>query len=512
MKKDSLILMVALLFASFSQAQSIGETLQYSQQEILGTARYRALSGAFGALGGDLTALSENPAGSAVFNNSFGSVTLSSKARTNDVSYFGNTLSNKENNLNFNQLGAVFVFSNGNSGPSLNKVTLGLTYNQTADFRDEFVAQGLGTTSIASYFIEDAAEFAPDQLEILAGESFRDAYINIGDELRFSAQQAFLGLEANIITPDPDNSTPERNAYQTTLDTNGPFDQEYTYISTGFNGKFTANLGLQVAKDYYFGLNLNSHSATSTKTTIFSELDNDPDSEIDEVVFRNTLTSISSGFSLNLGAIAKISDQFRAGLSYESPTWYTIAEEFSQRLINIQDTGIDFIANPNTITILPDYQLRTPGKLTASAALIFGKQGLISIDYSYKDYSNTKFSDEFGEDFNRQNTAIKERFQATSTYRIGGEYRYENWSYRAGFRYEESPYKENLNNQAYVGDTQGFSIGAGYNFGKIKLDLAYDRIQQDRSQALYPTSEGFTNTTQVNNTTNSITATLGLNF
>ena len=508
MKKDSLILMVALLFASFSQAQSIGKTLQYSQQETLGTARYRSLSGAFGALGGDLTALSENPAGSAVFNNSFGSVTLSSTTRTNDASYFGNTLSNKETNLNFNQLGAVFVFSNNDSGPGINKVTLGLTYNQTADFRDDFVAQGLSNTSLDSYFLADAGNFVLEDLQRLNGESLTDAYLGIGDEFGFAAQQAFLALEADIIRPVTDDA--QNSEYITTLG-DGPFDQEYTYATTGFNGKFTANLGLQVGKDYYFGLNLNSHSATSTRTSVFSELDNDLDSEIDEVVFRNTLTSISNGFSLNLGAIAKVSDQLRAGISYESPTWYTIAEEFSQRLINISNTEGDIVVNPNVITILPDYQLRTPGKLTASAALIFGKQGLISIDYSYKDYSNTQYSDEFGGNFDDLNAAIENTFQATSTYRIGGEYRHENWSYRAGFRYEESPYKENLNNQAYVGDTQGFSIGAGYNFGKIKLDLAYDRAQQDRSQAFFPGS-GFTNTTQVNNTRNSITATLGLNF
>ncbi len=530
MKKENLLLIVGVFFAALCQAQNIGETLQYSQQETLGTARYRSLSGAFGALGGDLTALSENPAGSAVFKNSFGSVTLSGNTRTNDVSYFKNTLLSQETNLNFNQLGAVFVFANNASDSGINKLTLALTYNQTADFRDLFVASGLSNTSVDSYFLTDAGNFALNNLLRRPGESLTDAYLDIGDDrnLGFAAQQAFLALEANIIVPVSED--PENTEYRTTLG-NAPFDQQYTYTSSGFAGKFTANLGLQVAENYYFGLNLNSHSATSTKITEFSELDNDPDSPIDEVIFRNNLTSISSGFSLNLGVIAKVTDQFRAGLSYESPTWNTITEEISQRLTNILDTDdineipteinqdvisrssnntLRLNANPNVVTILPDYQLRTPGKLTASAAILFGKQGLISFGYSYKDYSNTRYSDEFGSGFNDLNIAIKETFKATSAFRVGGEYRQENWSYRAGFRYEESPYKTTTRNP-YTGSTKGYAIGLGYNFGKIKVDLAYDRSEQNRNQEFYPNS-GFTNTTQINSRNNSITATLSLNL
>lgn len=65
MKK--LFLFIGILSMSFLSAQDITDALRYSQQDILGTARYRAMSGAFGALGGDLSALQINPAGSAVF-------------------------------------------------------------------------------------------------------------------------------------------------------------------------------------------------------------------------------------------------------------------------------------------------------------------------------------------------------------------------------------------------------------------------------------------------------------
>ena len=48
-------------------AQGFYDALRYSTDEIQGTARFRGMSGAFGALGGDMSAVSLNPAGSAVF-------------------------------------------------------------------------------------------------------------------------------------------------------------------------------------------------------------------------------------------------------------------------------------------------------------------------------------------------------------------------------------------------------------------------------------------------------------
>jgi hypothetical protein len=51
-EKNIFFLLVALGFST--QSQEIKDALRYSQDNITGTARFRAMSGAFGALGGDL--------------------------------------------------------------------------------------------------------------------------------------------------------------------------------------------------------------------------------------------------------------------------------------------------------------------------------------------------------------------------------------------------------------------------------------------------------------------------
>ena len=64
--KSNLFLFIGLLCLSLN-AQSLNDALRYSQTSLSGSARYNALSGAFGALGGELSAISINPAASCFF-------------------------------------------------------------------------------------------------------------------------------------------------------------------------------------------------------------------------------------------------------------------------------------------------------------------------------------------------------------------------------------------------------------------------------------------------------------
>ena len=49
-------------------AQDFNDALRYADDNLQGTSRFQAMGGAFGALGGDLSAFAHNPAGSAVYN------------------------------------------------------------------------------------------------------------------------------------------------------------------------------------------------------------------------------------------------------------------------------------------------------------------------------------------------------------------------------------------------------------------------------------------------------------
>ena len=69
MKKISLLI-VSFVTAISVQAQDYTDALRYSESMVEGDARYMAMGGALSSLGGNLSAMSVNPAGSAVFKKS----------------------------------------------------------------------------------------------------------------------------------------------------------------------------------------------------------------------------------------------------------------------------------------------------------------------------------------------------------------------------------------------------------------------------------------------------------
>ena len=55
-------IIVSLLVGQLSDAQTVSDFTRLVSSDLNGSARYTSMAGAFGALGGDLTAISFNPA------------------------------------------------------------------------------------------------------------------------------------------------------------------------------------------------------------------------------------------------------------------------------------------------------------------------------------------------------------------------------------------------------------------------------------------------------------------
>lgn len=497
---------MGILSVTCINAQDISDILRYSQDEVQGTARFRALSGAFGALGGDMSAVSINPAGSAVFNESHASISLSSLSLDNDVSFFNGISSSSDSRFDLNQAGAAFVFANRDDSSSWRKFVLAIAYDKTANHDDQWFASGRNTNSIDSYFLAYAQGLRLDEIEALPGESLSEAYAAIGSFFGFANQQAFLGYESFIL--EPADFTDGNTAYSSNI-APGSFDQAYNYIATGLNGKFTFNLATQYEDKLYLGLNLNGHFINYERFTAFDESNNNSGSLVTDVRFDNSLFTTGNGFSFQLGAILKVTKELRAGFSYNSPTWFTILEETTQSISTFVDDDVngDFsvLINPNVVNIFPEYRLRTPGKITGSLAYVFDR-GLLSFDYTRRNYQNMELRPTSDPFFASQNQTMSNILKAANTYRFGGEYKYKQFSFRGGYRFEESPYQDDN----FFGDLTGYSIGLGYNFGGTRLDLTYDRAERTVNNQLF--SVGLTDAARVNTTNDNITLTLGFNI
>lgn len=485
MKKLSILLLIGLSALSLN-AQNISDAVRYSTQNIMGTARYRGVGGAFGALGGDLSALNNNPAGSAIFNTSHGSATLGMTTFDNQTYYNDGITVTNDSDFDLSQAGIVYLVNenNGDAG----KIAIGFNYDKTANYNDAFVASGMNNNSIDSYFLNYAQGTPLSLLQTQDRETIDDLYQYLGEFESFGAQQAFLGFQGYIIDPLTDS---EDNTQYVSNIAPGSFDQEMNQITNGYSSKGTFNIAAQLSPKLYLGLNLNAHIIDYSKRTTFFEDNDNEGSQVTSLRFENNLDVLGDGFSAQIGGIYQLAPNFRIAGTYDTPTWYTISEELTQGLATSGTNGNQSVF-PDVVNVYQDYDLKTPGKITGSASYIFRNLGFISFDYSYQDFSTIEFRPKDDAYFQGVNADIANTLKAVSTYKLGGEYKAQNWAFRAGYRFQESPYKS----EYAIGDSKGYSLGLGYTFGDSRIDVAYDRFSQQRNPSIYGNNFAFVDNIQ----------------
>jgi long-subunit fatty acid transport protein len=495
--KNIFVFIISCLASFVMQAQEIRDALHYSQDNLNGTARFRAMGGAFGALGGDLSSLNVNPAGSAVFSNNQFTLSLSSFNTKNNSNYFENQTQKANSNFDLNQTGGVFVFKNNDRSSSWKKFSLAVNYENVNDFDNSIFSAGVNAkNSIDQYFLSYANG-------ISLGSIKNTSYSRLDN----AAQQAFLGYEAFIINPV--NDVPNNTQYRSNVTPGGNYYHENSILSIGSNGKVSFNAATSFRDKLYVGVNLNSHFFDYTQSSSFYESNTNrlgTAETVTSLTFKNDLYAYGTGFSYQIGALAKVTEGLRLGFAYNSATRYTISEEFSQKLTAVSANSSRQLApdviDPQITNFYEPYKLRTPSKITGSFAYIFGKSGLISIDYSLKDYRNIQFVPRDDSYFKSLNNQMRNTLKSTSEFRIGTEYRIKALSLRGGYRFEQSPFI----NATTIGNASALSGGLGYSLGSFKVDLSYTTMQRNTQQPFF--GQGFTDSARINTVNNNFTMTL----
>jgi len=430
----SFVVFAALTSASYSQSlgyQNIAT--MFSRNDENGSARFVAMGGAFGAIGGDVSSMTINPAGISIFNGNNAAIAFQIRNTEIATTYYNNILTTQEDFFNISNAGAVLTFEN-NIDNDWSKFAFGVNFRITADFENRFKAKGNSGFSSFDNFPLDESEI-PIVYNISESQEFSNFYNGELSELNF----VFSGVY-----------------------------QEKLHVGAGLN---------------FYDINF-------SQQIVLKENNNDG--------FENTLTSRfyqenftnGVGFSMSAGFIYKPTKAFRIGLSYQSPTWYTELIENTNIINNdgfFGDTEIE-VSNDDVIYDntfggnLPFqellYKLRTPAKITVSSAIIFGKVGLISLDYSSKNYNGLYLS---GDDFSQENLFFDNQLKRANSIHLGTEWRINQLSLRGGFQYEESPYT----NTVLSDNLETYSFGLGYNFGSIKLNLAYRKNNKNEQYDFY---------------------------
>lgn len=111
--------------------------------------------------------------------------------------------------------------------------------------------------------------------------------------------------------------------------------------------------------------------------------------------------------------------------------------------------------------------------------------------------------DEKNEDLNPY---FKNNLQNAISYNLGGEYRIKQISLRAGYRYEQSPYKVDY----IMGDLTGYSGGIGYSYNESRIDFALSKANRNYNTQLI--SSGMNDTARIRNNNTNITMSYTVSF
>ena len=432
-KKNSMKKIVFLIGGLLSSLYINAQVISYSDAAVLfsseenqGTARFNSMSGAFGALGGDLSAGDVNPAGLAVFNRSEASISFGLRNTDILTSFYGTNVNNNDDYFNLTQAGGVIVFDNGRRS-NWTKVALGFNYTLAKDFENSYIVEG--NSGISDFFI------GPTGTSNLS----YDPYLNYDDDLN------------NDIFYD---------------DVDGQFFGNFT---SGQNEKFTFSLAAQYNEKFYAGFSIVTHNLNYYQNALFEHSSNDGNSNLLDASFLQELYTYGDGVGFSLGFITKPSNEVRLGLAYQTPVWYNLTDEFVEDLeISVSNDSELYVENSGVS--IYDYKLSTPSRLTGSFAYLFGKEGLISLDYTYKNFENTtlKPTNEFIE----ENDVLATNLKNTSQFNLGAEWRLDNVSLRGGYHFAQSPYEDAIDSD----HIKGYSLGIGFKFnGNVKLDFAYQK-------------------------------------
>lgn len=484
-------------------AQSAVDGYNISHDELRGTARFMSMAGAFTALGGDMSTLTQNPGGIGIYRSSEISISggLDFMSTKSQADGFSNSESKTRFNLNnVGYIGAVRL--NSEAMPFFN---WGISYSCKAKFDRNY--GGTLTNNLQTSLMNYVADFTtydgytPGDL----GET-KDYNPYLDSQAPWMSILAFNGYGINPTAPGANSYAGLYN-----YDYTNPGEAYYFINEKGHVDEYSINFGGNLYNTVYWGLGFGITELDFKQTAYYGEAFTNADvSSADGKTYTkgdadyglsNWKHIWGSGFNMKFGLIFKPINEFRLGIAVHTPTWYNLSYS-GQGMMQYHYTSPDYPQGENIsgsqYTDFDDFDwdYQSPWRLMVGAAGVIGGRGILSVDYEYKAFQNMKIKDWNGNSYDLMNDDVETYYRATNTLRVGGEFRATpELSIRAGYSYETSPVKEELLDPSgdratavytsgpddtetqpsftFNRETQYITFGLGYRHKAFSADLAY---------------------------------------
>ncbi|MBP3213504.1 MAG: hypothetical protein J6M19_01500 [Bacteroidaceae bacterium] len=478
--------------AGTAMAQDSYDAQTFANSDLNGTSRFVAMGGALGALGGDVSVMSTNPAGTAMYRKSDAAITLSGLF-TNDKA-----MGHSKSRMSFDQGGALIAFDMDNpTGKGLQFINFGINYQKNRNYLSNLTKDinNLGGVFSQTYQIADLCNYAleNDYWGTLAdmSASRKDVHGGILNETKESGRD-YEGVGA-------DRAYYERATY-------------------GANIQADLNVSFNVSDQFFFGASLGVYDIDYERESFYQEFGNDGNN----YDFTNWYKTTGDGFDVKLGFICRpIEDSpFRFGVNVHTPTWYRMTDSNGSTLY-LNDEYVTSGSNSEY-----DYHFRTPWKFGFSLGHTIGTNFAIGAEYEFQDLSTAKYSDVDHREnyyFRNVNQITDQTLRGQHTLKVGVEYKpIDELSLRAGYNFVSSPFKKDAfrtigydgpyteTDYTNWGAVNRFTIGLGYRYKGGYFDIAWQ--YQAQKGDFYAFDDIDLKPTKIKNNRSQLMATLGFRF
>ncbi|MBL7816671.1 MAG: outer membrane protein transport protein [Saprospiraceae bacterium] len=470
------------IFATFLslytlKAQVASDALRYSYiPQYGGTARAIGVGGSMGAIGGDFSTISTNPAGLATYRT--GELVFSPSfhgAKTTSLLDKGGTEETLQRFTKFSLDNLGLVFSNGNTTDKWRTRNFAIGFNRLQNFNSNIFYEGTTTGSITARFRDQANIEGLDEFESKLADSTGAIYTKLVNGQRKYTTDFDLNPAAGVYKSQ-------------VIETRGSVSEMVIAYAGNYDEK------LQI------GGTIGIPFIRFTENKIYKEEDKlNQVPFFEKLQFDQNLTTSGIGINAKLGAIVRPTKSIRLGLAIHTPTKYQLSDSYSNTLYYVYTDSLRYTTEAASPEGDFKYKLATPWRFIGSAGFILGKSGFLSADVEWADYSQANFAldKEYATTQNDVNKQITDRYKSALNVRVGGEYVYDIFRFRAGLGLNGSPRQD----KDFWNTT--YNAGVGVRGRHFYMDFAWQQRTQKENYTPYKVLLTQANTEQ--NVTNAYT-------
>ena len=489
MKKVYISAALAALVGLPTFAQDVYKVEALSTNDLSGDARYIGMGGAMGALGANISAMTNNPAATGLYRRSDASFTAGVTIQPNAEDMYDRGKSR----ASFDQAGFVIAMKTGSV--SVPFVNLGFNYTNNHNFK-----QYIGFSPVAtlgglsqSWQMRDLAIDGDGNWLDLAYEPDRQRTTGL----------ACCGYDTRMIY-----ETLNDEGYINNYGASHANNYDYYRVQWGGVSKYDLNISLNAQDRFYFGATVGIYDVDFNSRLSYTEEIGFDDGSIGLYEMYQGESLKGTGVDFKLGMIVRpIADSpFRFGLSFHTPVWYELTAsnylDMESPFPYMDEDGNEYERTAASVSNIYDYNLRTPWRFNISAATTVDNWLALDAEYEYAAYNSASvswpdynsFNPYYGSYDSYKDYALREEIKAclqgVHTFRIGAEAKLaDNLVGRIGYNYISKSFKDDsyLNlftdspsyfyntNTDYVnlGDINRITLGLGYRGKHFYGDLAY---------------------------------------